>query len=55
LSVTCFVPSERMITASVPVTPGPATGLSLVVVNAGQFCKHAPLQLLVPGVSAPKV
>jgi len=54
-SVTCFMPSGRVITSTVPVTPDPATGLPLAMVNAGQFCKHASVQLLVPGVSAPKV
>ena len=54
LNVTCLMPSERVIVPSVPLTPDPAVGLPLATVNAGQFCKHALLQLLVPGVSAPK-
>ena len=49
--MTCIVPSLRFVVPSIEaVAPPPACGLPCVV-TAGQFCRQAPLYVLVGPVS----
>ena len=45
------MPSDRVIVASVPVTPAPPVGVPFPGGNGGQTVAHDPVQLLVPAVS----
>ena len=45
------MPSDRVIVASVPVTPEPPVGVPFPGGNGGQAVAHDPVQLLVPAVS----
>ncbi len=54
LYATCFDPSGRVISLSVPGTPGGSVR-EPVAVNAGQFASRVPVTVLVPGESPLKV